>query len=34
MPAKKITAKTAPAAKRIVVDENGKERVLHGFRWG
>ena len=33
MPAKKTTPKTAPAAKRIVVDENGKEYVLHGFGW-
>ncbi len=34
MPAKKITTKTSPVAKRIVIDEYGKERVLHGFGWG
>ncbi len=34
MPAKKIIPKTAPVAKRIVIDEQGKERVLHGFGWG
>jgi len=34
MPAKKNAPKTAPGAKRIVIDENGNKRVLHGFGWG
>jgi len=33
MPAKKTIPKTASAPKHIVVDENGKEYVLHGFGW-
>ena len=34
MPAKKTITKSTHVAKRIVVDENGKERILHGFGWG
>jgi hypothetical protein len=30
----KGTSKPQAAAKRIVIDENGNERVLHGFGWG
>jgi len=33
MPAKK-TSKRPTTSKRVVVDENGKEYVLHGFGWG
>jgi hypothetical protein len=33
MPAKK-TSKGSTTSKRVVVDENGKEYVLHGFGWG
>lgn len=33
MPAKK-TSKSPTASTRVVVDENGKEYVLHGFGWG
>lgn len=34
MPAKKNAAAKSPIAKRIILDENGNERVLHGFGWG
>jgi hypothetical protein len=34
MPAKKTSRKNPAPSKRVVMDENGKEYVLHGFGWG
>ena len=36
MPAKKVVQPepTSPASRHVVVDEDGKEYVLHGFGWG